>query len=232
MRYRVVPSLGVDKWKKTSGSINKLNQLCIFESELHYGIPMLDVYRGEIPKELSCWHDTAVKRSFKSVENSFVHFFIDDYYFESVWSSPKHLMTVSKGVRGVLGTTYSVYERQPKAMNIWNTYRNRWVCKYLETQGVQVIPAVIWADKSTWDYCFEGLPCSSVLAVSTVGTYRKNDRKLFQLGFKEMLHRVNPKTLLVYGEYKPVTFDDYVDHVVYYQSEWAKKRERIKLKEI
>ena len=225
--FRLVPSYGVDKWKKPGGSLNKLNQFCIFESDLPHGIPMLDVYSGEIPGELSSWHSTAVKRSFKSVENSFVHFFIDDYYFESVWASPKRLMTVSRSVRGIIGTTYSVYEAQPKAMNVWNVYRNRWVCKYLESQGVQVIPAVVWADESTWDYCFEGIPCQSVVAVSTVGTLRKNNRRLFCAGFEEMIRLLNPKTLLVYGEYKPLVFDEYVDSVVYYQSDWAKKRERM-----
>ena len=225
--FRLVPSYGVDRWKKPSGSINKLNQFCIFESDLPHGMPMLDVYGGEIPKELSSWHTTAVKRSFRSVEDSFVHFFVDDYYFESVWTSPKRLMTVSKGVRGILGTTFSVYGAQPMAMNLWNTYRNRWVCRYLEAQGVQVIPAVTWADESTWDYCFEGLPCRSVVAVSTVGTLRKEDRRLFCAGFHEMLRRVDPRVLLVYGEYKPLAFDGYVDKVVYYPSEWAKKREKM-----
>ena len=225
--YSVIPSESVHGWKKPSGSINKLNQTCIFESDNPHGFPQLKPYTGEIPKRLVSWHTPAVKSLHASVRDSFVHFMVDDYYFESVWTSPKRLLTVSGNVRGILSPTFSVYEVHPRAMNIWNVYRQRWVCKYLEIHGVQVIPVALWADESTFDYCFEGIPRDSVVCVSTVGTRRLADRALFQKGLEEMFERLNPRVLLVYGEYMPVDFSEYMDDVYYYPSEWQQKRERM-----
>lgn len=45
--------------------------------------------------------------------------------------------------------------------------RNRWCGAYLAEKEFRVIPTVSWGDGSTFDFCFEGIPKGSTVAVST-----------------------------------------------------------------
>ena len=56
---------------------------------------------------------------------------------------------------------------------IWNTYRSRLIGQLMQKAGIIVIPTVSWADETTFDFCFDGLPQESTLAISTIGVRRK-----------------------------------------------------------
>ena len=63
--------------------------------------------------------------------------------------------------------------------------------------------------------------------MNTVGTKYLDNRKMFVDGFEEMLRRIEPSKLYVYGEVMPVKFDSYFDEVVYFESFWKKQRDKI-----
>ena len=42
-------------------------------------------------------------------------------------------------------------------LQMYNTFQNRWCGAYLVSKGIPVIPTVSWGDKSTFDFCFEGI---------------------------------------------------------------------------
>ena len=50
-------------------------------------------------------------------------------------------------------------------------------------------------------YCFDGIPENSVVAIGTVGgSPRKlEDRERFEEGLKELVRRLHPHTIIVYG---------------------------------
>lgn len=138
-----------------------------------------------------------------SKTNFGVHFFIDDYQFERVWRNPQRYANMLKKYDCVLSPDFSLYSDMPKAMQIYNTYRSRALGYYWQTQGIRVIPTVSWSDEDSFDFCFDGLPHKATLAVSTVGTgYHKSDQQAFQAGMSEMLKRLEPTKLIVYGSIK------------------------------
>lgn len=128
-----------------------------------------------------------------------IHFFLDDYQFERVWNDPMTYIEKMKRFDCILTPNFSLYLDMPRAMKIWNTYRSRLIGQMAQEQGLTVIPTVCWAEAETFEFCFDGLPKDGVLAVSTLGCKSKAARGTFAAGFEEMVERLTPKTVLLYG---------------------------------
>lgn len=131
---------------------------------------------------------------------SYVHFFLDDYQFERCWNTPELNMSKLQKWGGALTPDFSLYLDMPVAMKIWNTYRSRLLGAYWESQGISVIPTVSWAEKESFDYCFDGLAKHSVLAISSVGVSSSpTATKIWQAGMDEMIERLEPTAIVWYG---------------------------------
>ena len=144
-----------------------------------------------------------------------VHFFVDDYQMTRCWNNPQKYGEKMKPFDCVLTPDFSLYLDMPVALMIYNTYRSRLCGQIWQDMGVKVIPTVSWAEENSYDFCFEGLPKNSTLAVSTIGV--KQDENAFIIwknGMDELIKRKKPKTLLVYGGKVDYDYGD-ID-VVYY----------------
>lgn len=65
---------------------------------------------------------------------------------------------------------------------------------------MDVIPTIGWSTPDSYEWCFDGEPTNSVVAVSSVGTQNNEEAKeLFVLGYKEMVKRLEPETIIFYG---------------------------------
>lgn len=65
---------------------------------------------------------------------------------------------------------------------------------------MNVIPTISWSDTESFEWCFDGEPVNSVVAISSVGTQKnKVAKKLFLQGYKEMERRLSPETIIFYG---------------------------------
>ena len=129
-----------------------------------------------------------------------VHFFVDDYQFERVWNDPKENIRRLDGFQCVFTPDFSLYTDMPTAMKVWNVYRSRLIGQMMQDAGLKVIPTLQWADKKSFDYCFDGLPQGGVVAVSTVGVMNdKKARQIWAAGMREAIKRLKPKTVLCYG---------------------------------
>lgn len=138
-------------------------------------------------------------------KNKVVHFFLPDYIIERVWSRLKQNSEFLSGFKAVLSPDFSQYTDMPKAMKIWNHYRKMWVSKYWTDQGIRVIPVAGWSDEDSFEYCFDGMPTHSLIAVSSVGVHRdKQAAYLFEKGYNKMLETLEPSRVLFYG--KPFEF--------------------------
>ena len=93
-----------------------------------------------------------------------------------------------------------------------------------QRMGLTVIPTVSWCEEETFDFCFDGLPKKATLSISTIGV-KKEDYSfgLWKEGVDEMIKRLKPKTLLIYGG--QVDYDYGNIKVVYYAN---KVTERMK----
>ena len=75
--------------------------------------------------------------------------------------------------------------------------------------GHAVINNVRWGTLETYDYCFDGIPENSIVAIGTVGGSPRKliNRERFEHGLFEMVKRLSPHTIIVYGSENYPCFD-------------------------
>ena len=140
-------------------------------------------------------------KSCKNPNNYVLHFYVDDYQFERMYNTPSKYLNMLKNFKYIIAPDFSLYLDMPRAMQIWNCYRNRALTYYYQTNGIEVIPNVSWSDEFSFSYCFDGLPKNSTLAVSSVGCM-KNPKALlnFCKGFEAMMDSLQPRQVIVFGQ--------------------------------
>ena len=141
--------------------------------------------------------------------NGFVHFFIDDYQFDRVWRSPERYLPILSKFKGIISPDFSLFIDMPIAVQRWNVYRNRVLAAYYAHNGIDVIPSVGWSYERSYDFCFEGLPEYSTVAVSTNGCLSSElSLYYFTKGFSRMLDALKPTTVLSYGRPVKEVYDN------------------------
>ena len=128
-----------------------------------------------------------------------VHFFEHDYKFERCWTNPDRYGEMLKEFGFVIGPDFSTYVDFPKAVRIYNHYRNNWLVRYWQiSYNMIIVPTVWWGFEDSYDWCFTGLPKHSIVAVNTVGLTKNPEmKKMFHAGYNEMLKRLEPSQVLV-----------------------------------
>lgn len=140
-------------------------------------------------------------KSEKSPGSKWVHFFIDDYQFERLWNFPKRYINMLSRFEGVIAPDFSMRDTMSKAQRIWNCYRNRALAYYWQKQGINVVPSVGWAEYSELEWCLDGLPIGSVLAMETYGSGKSLMSRYGLIKGIERINRVlEPSTLVIYGK--------------------------------
>ena len=128
-----------------------------------------------------------------------VSFFLDDYQFERVWNKPDKYTEVLKKYKCVLSPDFSLFSDFPKAIQIFNHYRKHWVAKYWQDSGIKVIPTIAWSDEDSFEWCFDGEPTQSIVAVSTLGCWNNAEtKKAFMKGYEKMIEVLNPSRILIF----------------------------------
>lgn len=162
-------------------------------------------------------------------KNVGVHFYLDDYQFERLWNKPLEYIEVLQDFECCFTPDWSLYLDMPIAMKIWNTFRSRLIGQLMQDAGLIVIPTVSWAEKETFDFCFDGLPENSVLTISTIGVKKNSDAfEIWAEGVKELIKRKHPSCLLVYGG--EVDFDYGDTKVIYFQNSVTERMRKSKKK--
>ena len=130
-----------------------------------------------------------------------VHFFLDDYQFERVWREPAACAKTLMDFSCVMTPDFSMYTDFPKALQIYNHYRKQWLGAYWQALGMTVIPTIAWSDADSYAWCFDGIPQNATVAVSSVGTQNSKEAKaLFLQGWDAMMDRLQPETVIFYGQ--------------------------------
>lgn len=139
-------------------------------------------------------------RSEKDKNNKGVHFFLDDYQFNRLWTNIDQYISLLSQFKYVLSPDFSMYTDFPKALQIYNHYRKHWIGAYLQEAGVNVIPTIAWSTPDSFEWCFDGEPKGGCVAVSSVGCMKsKKSKELFVLGYREMVKRLEPTQIVFYG---------------------------------
>lgn len=129
------------------------------------------------------------------------HFFLDDYRIQRVWNNPLKYVEMLRRYAFVLSPDFSLYVDYPVALSIYNNYRKNWCARFWQENGIQVIPTIRWMYEDSYDWCFDGAPVHSVVAVSSCGIC--NDVKMIDMflkGYNRMIEVLEPTQILWFGK--------------------------------
>jgi hypothetical protein len=127
-----------------------------------------------------------------------VHFFEYDDRFDEIWRNPKAYLEKLGQYRQLISPDFSMYTNMALALQVFNTFRNRWLGAYWQENGFTVIPSVSWSDEWSFEFCFDAIQPGSTVAVSTMGCMDVKDA--FLLGFSEMCRAIDPEPVICYGK--------------------------------
>lgn len=206
-------------------------------SKSKHDIPMCPTTAKELPTDIITYTEAKaiyrkqLKLGNKDFKNdSYVCFYEDDYKFDSskgIWHFYEFADRYLKHFAGIITPDFSTYQDFPEPLKKYNTYRMRAFGYWQGRLGNNVINNVRWGTKESWDYCFDGIPKNSIVAIGTVGSGIRHleNRSLFDEGFMEMIKRLKPHAIIVYGSSNYPIFN-YAEllgiNIVSFQSKTAK----------
>jgi hypothetical protein len=192
-----------DKWKDVRKRLDFLNlSKGFYEIDNVWGIPTIKKQDHEIGRIVQ-WG--------RKDRDGYGHFFMEDHQFERVWNTPKKYNNVMKDYDGIFSPDFSVVESHPLAVQLFNTYRNRWVGRYYQEQGVKVIPTITWNSEVSYEFAFEGVENGSTVVVSTVGIARdEKEMELFYDGYDLLQEIIKPVLVLVYTNVDVELYGNYI----------------------
>ena len=170
-----------------------------FPSVGKYSIPLIQKQNID-PKKIDVMGYVRAKVGDTENTHKTLHFVTHDWNFETVWAKPDASMEKLGQYYALCSPDFSIYWDMPLALQINNTFRNRWCGAYWQSLGAKVIPTIAWGDEKTWEFCFDGVEQGSVVFVATYMT-RYPDRWL--AGYKKMLEVIKPIAIIVYGDKIP-----------------------------
>jgi len=172
-----------------------------FRADNKWGIPIIKKCDVDITELLLVGIDkTRISDKSKNTLKT-VHFFVDDYKIEKLYNKPESYLFRLAQYPNVLTPDYSLYRDMPLALQINNTFKNRWCGAYWQEYGLSVIPTVSWSTIDSFEFCFDGLEYETVVAVSTLGGLTEKEH--FLRGYFEMKNKINPRQVLCFGETFP-----------------------------
>ncbi len=178
-----------------------------FEVEGRWDFPI--IHRQEIDLNdielISC---ADVSRNDNANLHKGVHFFVDDYRFESVYTHPEKALERYGKYKFLLTPDYSLYAD----MNLWRQIesvgKSRWVGAKWQSAGKIVIPTISWGRSRTYEFCFDGIEKHSIVAIGMIGC--RSEKTGFLQGYFQMMRTLEPDAVICLG--KP--FDEMEGNII------------------
>lgn len=198
-----------------------------FELEGEFDVPVIEPVHGVEPPGAFVDFNWAVGHSGTLGEGHGVHFFLDDYRFERLWSNPDAYLPMLAKCGAVLSPDFSTYVDWPLAVQVYNHWRKHWLGAYLQSRGCTVIPTISWGDSTSHRWCFEGEPRGGIVAVGSRGSVRDPEvREWFNAGFEAMVKQLQPEMVWAFGKHMDV-YDRYPGLVVPVDDGYTKRLRKI-----
>lgn len=164
-----------------------------FKTTGYYGIPAMKYQNFKISDNITPFNE-------RNNNADGIHFFIDDYQFQRIWNRPDAYIEMLKKYKFVCSPDFSLYMDMPRVMQIWNHYKKQWLACYFQSFGINVVATVSWSDEKSFEFCFDGIPKGSCVAVSSVGCFDDEIAvKRFKKGYTEMIRRISPDKIIYFG---------------------------------
>lgn len=187
-----------------------------------YCLPQLEPTQA-LPHDVISFNE---RSSVTHPEDHWLDFFIDDALFESFWNHPEKNFSKLQRFDGIISTDYSMLPEMLPGQLIWNCTRNRVMAYMLQQNMKNVIPTASWCTKDDFEWCFDGLPEKSSIAISTNGCMSSPyGKRMFLYGVDELQRVKQPSHLIVCGRH--VRELDKYDNIFYYPCFSQRWKERV-----
>ena len=195
-----------------------MHEAYICGAELESGFPVLPAIHAK-PKESVSFREI---QKIIDTKDKVVHFYIDDFWFEKLWTNADRYIPQLKCFPFVIMPDFSVFNYMPEPMQHWNRYRSMALGYYLSSKGVRIIPSLgVLTRYDIWT--LYGVPMHSTVAVCTNGRIKKPlERKTFVECLQTQIQILQPTNLIMVG-YIPKEYDESVP-TIYLKSEAQKRR--------
>lgn len=168
-----------------------------FDVEGKWGFPVIK--KQELSLEnldlISC--SDVSKKDTKNLYKG-VHFFVDDYRFESLYKNPEKALERYGKYKFLLTPDYSLYAEMNPWRQIESVGKARWVGAKWQSCGKIVIPTVSWALTRSYEFCFDGIERNCIVAIGMIGC--KREKVNFLRGYDQMLNRIEPEAIICFGQ--------------------------------
>jgi len=157
--------------------------------------------------------------SSKALESSWFHCFVDDYQFERLWRGYEKYIVYIRKCSGFIASDFSLYRDDSKNRQVWNCMRNRALTYAMirDCPKTPIIPTAGFGNEETWDWCFDGLPHHSTVAITTNGVLSELEAKrLFVGGIDALVKSICPSNIVVCGKYPQWLEQKYPDINIIY----------------
>lgn len=152
----------------------------------------------------------------KSEHDSLVMFYMHDPRFYTRLEHPWDYTDTLLKYEGVLGPDLSQFIDMDYATRLYNNYWNKVFTAYWQIHGVNMYPNVTWSLPDSYEYCIEGLPKHSVIAINSMGVPKYHFSKgLWLKGYKYVVEQLQPILILRYG---PKLVGEYEEISMYLQN--------------
>lgn len=168
-----------------------------FDVEGKWGFPIIRKQDLDLNNlELIACSDVS-KKDNKNLHKG-VHFFVDDFRFESVYNYPDKALERYGKYRFLLTPDYSLYSEMNPWRQIESVGKARWVGAYWQSIGKTVIPTMSWGLSRSYEFCYDAIEPHCIVAVGMIGC--KRNKSAFLRGYYEMLCRIEPDAIICFGQ--------------------------------
>ena len=126
-----------------------------------------------------------------------VHFFVDDYRFESYYRDPERTLRKVSQYAFACTPDYSTYSNMQYWRQLESVAHSRWCGAYWQDQGVITVPTVSWSTPLSFEFCFDAIETGCIVAIGMIGC--KHTKEEFLCGYNEMLNRISPSYIICFG---------------------------------
>lgn len=191
-----IPSIITDDIKEKKESIGENLDKLVFNGAGKYDIPKMLKQNTDVSGLISF-----ESCAYSNEKGKTVHFFMHDHKFSKTWNNPEKYRALFQKFNGILSPAFNLPLDMPIALQVYNTYRNRWLARFYQEKDISVIPSIVWSNENSYDFCFDGIELGQVVAINSAGV-NKNEyaKNIFIHGFNAMIERLKPSKIIIYGD--------------------------------
>lgn len=203
---------------QTSTAILQFNTDVFFPSSNKWGIPDLRedmLYDGDAP--LTTWPTPDPKGApqfyvygeggfDERVTDKILTFYTEDWRFERIWNDNIEALAKIVPLRPAAFTSpdFSLWADDPLVCQLWNIYRARWISRYWQEAGIKCIPSLATStNPACYEFAYDGFPTRPSLMSMQMrnGGYKQRSQvNALEKEIAELIERVNPMRLVIYGD--------------------------------